>query len=295
MKTKLLLTAVFLVSFFEGTLAQEYHPLLNNSTWVVSDWVSCCRQPYVRFIAPALDETIGAFEYKKFKDPFPLNAVDTVYIREDVIARKVYRHEEAGDVLIYDFSLETGDQITLESYGPITFVASVDEVGCNVGQRKRIVLSSVEQYNGHTLTQTWIEGVGSTAYPFYPDRNMWNVMSTGGGVVYTTRCGFQGSEHVYGNPNNCQSFLGEDEIENPGRQFSFSPNPVTDMLFINSEITLQNAAFRLYNLQGQLIREVNGISGNTFMIPRGNLADGLYFMQLLENGKPVWTNKVLVD
>lgn len=292
MKAKLLLAGIFLFSFSENSVSQEYHPYLENPTWVVSDWVSCCRPPYVRYIAEGLDAQIGEFNYKKFKDPFPMSGADTVYVREDINERKVYRHQDDGDVLIYDFSLEQGDNITLNN---IEFVAAVDEIECNDGNRKRIILSSVQQYNGHTLTQTWIEGVGTTAHPFYPARNMYNVMSSGGGTVYTTRCGFQNNEHVYGNPDLCLQYLSNPTTEALERGVTFSPNPFATEFVIASGIDLHDAILRMYNAQGQLVREIKNINGQRMAIQRGDLSTGVYFVQLLQHGELIRTEKIMAD
>ncbi len=292
MKTKLLFAILFLVCFPENTFSQEYHPFLNNSSWVVSDWVSCCRQPYIKFIAEGTDVVMGDFTYKKFIDPLPYNAVDTVYIREDIAERKVYRHEASGDVLIYDFSLENGDSVTL---GNIEFTAATDDCAIIDDSRKRITLTSVETFNGHHLTQVWIEGVGSPAYPFYPDRNMYNVLSSGGGVVYTTRCEFQNQQHVYGNPDNCLSFLENPDNEIADRGMAIAPNPFSTQVTLTSSTELFQATFRLYTMQGQLVREIKNIYGNSLTIDRGNLSSGMYFGQLSQDGQILKASKLTVD
>ena len=296
-KTKLLFIFVFFAFFFGPANAQEYHPLLNNTSWVVSDWVSCCRQPYVRQIAPSVTEEMGTFTYHKFRNPFPFSGVDTVYVREDVMERKVYRHHpQHGDVLIYDFSLEDGDQITLDMhniYGEITFNAAVDEIACNVGNRKRIVLSSVEQYNGHTFQQTWIEGVGSPAHPLYPAANMYNVLSSGGGTVYTTRCAFQDQEHIYGNPDNCVQYLSASGIEEQ-HPVTVYPNPFRQQFTVSSDMYLENATLKIFNLQGQLVREAK-VSGQEILIDRNEIASGMYFVQISNQGHAVFVGKVIAE
>lgn len=298
MKTKLLFIFVFFAVFFGSANAQEYHPLFNNTSWVVSDWVSCCRMPYVRQIAPSVTEEMGTFTYHKFRNPFPFSGIDTVYVREDVVERKVYRHHpQHGDVLIYDFSLEDGDQITLDMhniYGEITFNAAVDEITCNVGNRKRIVLSSVEQYNGHTFQQTWIEGVGSPAHPLYPAANMYNVLSSGGGTVYTTRCAFQNQEHIYGNPDNCVQYLSVSGIEDLPAHVLVYPNPFAQQFTIGTDVYLENATLKIFNLQGQLVRQET-VSGQEIIVHRNELATGLYFVQLEQQGRMAFVGKIIAE
>ena len=96
MKAKILFTALFFLSFLQNTFAQEYHPFLNNSSWVISRGTSCCLPAVLRVIEEGSDIVIGPYIYKQFTDPFPSsdidnNSINTVYIREVVDERKVYR------------------------------------------------------------------------------------------------------------------------------------------------------------------------------------------------------------
>lgn len=297
MKTKLLITAIFLLSFLENSFSQEYHPFLNNSSWILNDMVSCCRQPYIRNINEGVDVVIGAYTYKKFNDPFPSYGstpgvyLDSIAIREDVTERKVYKMVEGVEVLLYDFSLETGDTIFINGY---TWTASVDAFECNGNPRKRITLTTTA--GNYTLTQRWIEGVGSNAHPFYPARNIYSVMSSGGGYNIYTKCSFQDGAHIYGNADYCGlQMLGTANPVFNQDNVVFSPNPVVSELTIDAQSALQDATFKMYNVQGQLVREIGRLNGQKVTIGRENLNSGLYFIQLFENGKPIKSGKILVD
>ncbi len=302
MKTKLLFSAFFLLPFLESAFAQEYHPLLNNISWVASDWVSCCRMPVVKTFEEGTNVTIGDHTYTKFIDPFPKWSsnppvlMDTIYLREDIEARKVYKIVAGEDFLLYDFSLVQGDEITIKG---VLFTASVDEVAVDGGSRKRITLQSVPLFNGQHVYQYWIEGVGTNAHPFYPDFYMYApVMSSGGGYRVSTRCSFQNGTHIYGDTGYCitsRAVLANEENEFLNPEITFSPNPLTDILTIDSHAMLVNAAVKLYNPQGQLLREIKNLSGKKMTISRDNLSSGLYFVELLENGKPLKTAKIIVD
>ena len=73
---------------------------------------------------------------------------------------------------------------------------------------------------------------------------------------------------------DCEN-LGVIEIAN--QSFSFYPNPTQNSLFIESTTAIENA--RIYNLQGQLIKE----EASTSRIDVSNLASGLYFVQVESN------------
>lgn len=301
MKKAILFPIVFLLSFVTNTSSQEYRPLLNNSSWIINDWVSCCRPPEVKLIPEGTDEVINSHVYTKFIDPFPQydsnsNLINFVYLREDVGAKKVYKIVDGVDFLLYDFSLQTGEMIL--QYGN-TFTATVDYITLNDGTaRKRITLLSTEQYCGSSVKQIWIEGIGSNKHPFYPQNNMNNVCSSGGGLTIFTKCSFKNGVHIYGEPN-CQdlmqSMLGVNEAESISSQISFSPSPFNTELTIQSGTAFIEATVKLYNVRGQMVRESTKQSGNKLIINRDHLESGLYFIKLYEKGKLVKTTKIMVN
>lgn len=298
MKTLLCFAVFFLLTSVESAFSQEYHPMLRNSTWLLYDWTSHGSPSEERMIEQAEDIIIGSYTYKKYIDQFPSydnysNLLHTVYLREDIAERKVYKIVDSVDLLLYDFNLENGS--TIYQYGN-TFTAAVDYIFVNGGTRKRITLKSTEEYCGERLTQVWIEGVGSDKHPFYPDYSMYNVCSASGGTMVFTKCSFQNGEHIFGNPD-CLSFipLGVEESDTVSDNISVSPNPFDSELSIESAIAFDNVSLKLYNTVGQLVREINNISGQRITLNRENLNSGLYFIQLFEKGKLIKASKVLVN
>lgn len=298
MKTLLCFAVFFLLTSVESAFSQEYHPMLRNSTWLLYDWTSHGSPSEERMIEQAEDIIIGSYTYKKYIDQFPSydnysNLLHTVYLREDIAERKVYKIVDSVDLLLYDFNLENGS--TIYQYGN-TFTAAVDYIFVNGGTRKRITLKSTEEYCGERLTQVWIEGVGSDKHPFYPDYSMYNVCSASGGTMVFTKCSFQNGEHIFGNPD-CLSFipLGVEESDTVSDNISVSPNPFVSELSIESAIAFDNVSLKLYNTVGQLVREINNISGQRITLNRENLNSGLYFIQLFEKGKLIKASKVLVN
>jgi len=289
MKTTLVVTAIFLFSFLENTVAQEYHPMLNNASWILRDYVSCCRMPQIKTVEVGEEVVVGSQIYKKFVDPFASqNSTNYfVYLREDANERKVYKLVNNEEEILYDFSLEQGD-----AFGE--FTATVDFITINGQDHKKIVLTKYNSNYDLYLTQTWIEGVGSDAHPFRPTFNMYNGLSSSGGYSINVVCSFQDGQHVYGN-EDCLAMLNTDEAAIADFKIDFSPNPVATTFNINATATLQNATFKLYNLQGQLVKEISNLSGNKITVNRENLTSGLYFAQLFENNKLVKASKLMVE
>ncbi len=298
MRATLILFAVFLFSSTEVIFSQEYHPMLNNSAWLLYDWTSWGSPSEERVIERGVNVAIGQHTYQKFLDPFPsydgyYELIHEVYLREDVAERKVYKIVDGVERLLYDFSLENSS--TIFQYG-YTFTATVDYVSVNGGSRKKITLTSVEEYCGEHLTQVWIEGVGSDKHPFYPDYSMYNVCSSSGGTIVRTRCSFQNGVHIFGNPDCVNSAeLSTSELNLNKRNVSFAPNPFVSELSIQSDLILNNASIRLFNSLGQLVRVVENQSGNEIILQREKLDRGLYFLELVEEGKLITSSKIMVD
>lgn len=289
MKTKLLLTVLLIATFLQSTFSQSYKPMLNNSSWILKDYVSF-RPSQTKTIEAGEDVVIEGQTYRKFTDTFsaPGNSNYYVYLREDVDDRKVYSLVNGVEVLLYDFNLFTGD-----TFG--AFDVTSNYIIINGENHKRIILSRYSEEHQLTFTQTWIEGVGSPAHPFRPAFNMYNGLSGSGGHSINLVCSFQDGQHVYGNSDCSLDMLSTNENIISSTEVSFAPNPVVNEVTINSELMFQNASFKLYNVQGQLVRDINNLSGNKITINRENLSTGLYFVQLFENNKLIKSSKLMVQ
>lgn len=73
------------------------------------------------------------------------------------------------------------------------------------------------------------------------------------------------------------------------QQLLIYPNPFNSSATILFDSEVINAELNIYNLQGQIVRSVNNISGNKIEIERGNLERGNYFIRLTQDGKTIAT------
>ncbi|MGE3825799.1 MAG: T9SS type A sorting domain-containing protein, partial [Bacteroidia bacterium] len=62
-----------------------------------------------------------------------------------------------------------------------------------------------------------------------------------------------------------------------------------------SQNSLSNATFILYNAAGQQVKQLNNISGNSFTLHRENLATGLYYYQLLQDNAMLAADKLIIS
>lgn len=284
MKRKLLFAFLLFAGFAESAFSQAYIPMLNNSSWNIVSANFGGGQNLM--INPGTDVVIGSYTYKKFFDP--TTGAD-VFLREDVASRKVYRNVGGNDQLLYDFSLQVSNTITLGN-GSVYTVLSITDVPVNGGTRRRFFLD-----NGW-YSENWIEGVGSSQHPFRPSYEM-----PSDPYIYLT-CSAQNGVNVYnhnlanGQPTltDC-SMLGVTDFALENRAIQYAPNPFTTELSITAQTDFKNATLKVFNSVGQLVKEQTNINGNTITVRRENLNCGIYFAQITENGKIIATHKIIAD
>lgn len=285
MKTKLLITLVFLILIVKKSFSQVYIPMLNNSTWNIVSASFGGSQNFV--INPGIDIVIGSYTYKKFIDP---TTSSDVFLREDVAAKKVYRNVSGVDQILYDFSLQLSNSIYL-GYGGIYKVVSITNVNVNGGTRRKFVLD-----NGF-LSETWIEGVGSDINPLRPYYEM-----PTDPYIYLT-CSAQNGVNIYNagiangqpTPTDCSMLLSVEDIKFLTQEIIFSPNPFKTELLITTTFNFDNSKLKIFDSNGKLVKEVNGINGQNIIIKRENLNKGVYFVELTQNGKVISNHKIIID
>jgi hypothetical protein len=284
MKTKLLFTLMLIAVFVENTFSQNYIPMLDNS-WIMrtSGWGGSQNS----IINPGIDVIIGSYTYKKFVDP---TSNTDYFLREDISTKRVYRRIGGVDQLLYDFSLQLSNSITL-SNGSTYTVGAITNVNVIGGTRRRISLS-----NGF-LIETWIEGVGSNIHPLRPFFEMPSDPSI------RVNCSMQNGVNVYNygianglaTPTDCSMLLSIEDIKFADSNINFLPNPFTDKLTISTDINFENSTLKIFNSVGQLVKEINNLYGQTLIIERGNLKSGIYFAQIVQNNKVFKVNKIMVE
>jgi hypothetical protein len=72
------------------------------------------------------------------------------------------------------------------------------------------------------------------------------------------------------------------------------PNPFNWQTTIQVDHVLKNATLTLYNSYGQQVGQMKSISGQTIILHRDNLVNGLYFLKLTQDNKIVSVNKFVI-
>jgi hypothetical protein len=72
-----------------------------------------------------------------------------------------------------------------------------------------------------------------------------------------------------------------------GNKVLLYPNPSDSRITIQTEEALKDAAIRLISVVGQLVSEQAGVSGILFTVDMMQYANGVYFVEISEEGKTV--------
>jgi hypothetical protein len=265
-----ILSLSILTSFFLN--AQEYVPLLNNSSWNIT--TANFGGSTNDIIDSGTDVVIGSYTYKKFTDP-TLYSTDN-YIREDVANRRVYRYVDGTDELLYDFNLNVSDEIVLGDDKTYT-VTSVTDINVINGVRKRIhLVHFIGTFAANS--ETWIEGVGSSSHPLKPNYEL--IFSDP--HLYLT-CSAQNGENVYNHaiangsstPTDCSMLLNVNESTYEAG-IDIYPNPASDFIKLKQLKSLKE--YRIYNILGAEV--LKGTISPNEVINISELKNGLYFLKV---------------
>jgi hypothetical protein len=96
----------------------------------------------------------------------------------------------------------------------------------------------------------------------------------------------------------CHLYDGLAENKMPNHLMKVFPNPADDMISIYCKAATMpvNAELHLYNQEGKLLQKLAITSNDaTYMFPLINYASGIYFVSLMEQGKKVQTEKIIVN
>ncbi len=80
-----------------------------------------------------------------------------------------------------------------------------------------------------------------------------------------------------------------------GVDYSFVyPNPFSTTATLNVHPAMENATLGIYNLSGQLVRGMRGISGNMVTFSRNGLPAGVYFARVEQDGKVIAVEELVI-
>ena len=108
-------------------------------------------------------------------------------------------------------------------------------------------------------------------------RPAWNIFKNKIIEVNTQPCSSTG---INGTINNTNKFI-------------IYPNPFSSQTTLKANENLNGAVLTLYNVYGELVKDIKNIFGQTITLNRDNLPCGLYFLRLTEDNKTLLVSKLV--
>lgn len=288
---KKLLLSLLVITALQSN-AQDYVPFLDNTVWC--EQVSGQLGSNDVWIMPNGNETVSGQEYVKYSN-VPFLGLGDVLMREDVAGRKVYRLYNSQEVLLYDFSLQLDDQITM-SDGAVLKVMQRDSVPSVTG-RKRLRLHMLQQNSppGFGISESWIEGVGNWAHPLMHAHEM---LSDPAGSI---KCSFTNTLPSYnsglvngGTADVCALPTAAIAQHTTKPAFLLSQNFAAKQINVTTTSYFNNATITLINPLGQTVKEQSGFTGQDITLTCDNVATGMYIVNISQNGQLLYTGKTIL-
>jgi hypothetical protein len=288
---KKLLLSLLLINCLSGN-AQDYVPFLDNTAWC--EEISYFGGSNDVWIMPAGNETVNGQEYVKYSN-VPFLGLGDVLMREDVAGRKVYRLYNNNEVLLYDFSLQVDDLITMNN-GAVLKVTHRDSVPSVTG-RKRVSIRVAQEGvpTGFGINESWIEGVGNWAHPLMHEYEMLSDPAGSIKCSFTNTLPSYNSGLVNGGTADICALPTASVAEHLARpQFVMTHDFAAKQLNVNTTSYFNNATITLTNTLGQTIKQQSGFTGYEITLPYDTIATGVYLVNISQNGQVLYSGKTIL-
>ena len=226
----------------------------------------------------------------------------TYYIRQDTALKKVWMYDSSinGDTILFDFDLHVGDTLDAsKEYWTHYFnssnywiVISIDSIIINGQYRKRF---NYEMPNNPGCTSSMIEGIGPIHGIFYQPPTCFEYgayldVFIQDNLVLICQT-IDTSFYIYYSCHNFFVDINEFETKD---QFIISPNPFH--LYANLKVNkkFENSEMRIYNIFGAQV-EKKTIHGESVIINRDGLRDGIYFFQIRNDEGQIISGKFIIQ
>ena len=253
------------------------------------------------------DSVFNSITYKKYYTTTDTNlTIGSLQfvglVRQDKPNKKIFgiASTYTTEALMYDFNLNVNDTTRVK---PLLNMFSLtdrrlkvtakDSILINGQYRKRLTVKSNVPF-GPSLTETWIEGIGSSYGPLSAGLADPPAICP---CFPTLLCQKVNTLTVFVNPihNSCYKAVctGVGVAESNKASFwKIYPNPTSDILFIDINDNIQSIS--VYNSNSQLM---HGISFNKTnrSIDFSKLSDGIYFIKILTPDQIITKRVILTD
>lgn len=203
--------------------------------------------------------------------------------------QKVWYLQEGltNEVLLYDFDLEEGEEITVVDFANFPVTLTVDSVGLlpvNGQMRKTIYFTPPDQF---TDQEYWIEGIGSNRGPLtrgYVPAADWDpllVCFSDGDFTFEVPKIF--IDCTLDEIEFCDIVNDTDSQAIVDGIFGIYPNPFSNyfVLDYNPAMVIEPITIKILDVQGRLLHIVHEVEAGKPVVSLNNLPAGVYFFQVI--------------
>jgi hypothetical protein len=213
-------------------------------------------------------------------------AVYYAAVREDTLAEKIFclQKDDGVERLISNFLLSPGDTTSVYSFWPgvwepieITFkVISIDSIQIQNKYRKKVNFE--HEMFSRKITESWIEGIGSTDGLFFPGAFLFSIESDKPNLL----CVHINDTLVYQNPTYQNCYIDFQVGINEHRIFNFDiyPSLVKNILYLKFQEGNQfkdSAKYQITDMQGRSV-SIGYLTNNSIDVSK--LPNGLYLFKI---------------
>ena len=90
------------------------------------------------------------------------------------------------------------------------------------------------------------------------------------------------------------TFTSIDENNFEKMELNYFPNPFSTQTILQTNKPFKDATLTVYNCQGQQVKQIANLSGQTITFNRNNLQSGLYFFRITQGNKLIANKKLII-
>lgn len=282
-----------------AVVAAAQHPIIEaNKTWNVAQCTSlgdvCTTNCYKLGGTVEVDgQNYTELLFSVITKPTEWSSVG--FLREDGTGKVFYRlNTSSGEVLLYDFSLTTGNVVELPSMGygqccsSTTTIDSVKTISYQGVDRKTLYVSS-KNLNGQgdygKAFSVWIEGVGSTFGLLQPTDCLYT------GSYFYLLCSSVADQLIYQRSPTSSCTITSATNEDLQREVVVTTNAGSLVITNNSG---EPVSVVLYTIDGKLQCNLAVLQGSSESISKSSLAAGICIVSVISK-RVAFSEKVLIQ
>ncbi len=285
--------------------SQDYLPMLQDgNAWSVDTFYCPYYPPDNETWTVTEQVTINGFveiNNITYKQLYSDDNTSCLLREQDGVVYKYFPNEDIERVLI-DMNFEIGDTYPLQfnsgfhyphcagdGFNVVPIIIKVSEIQYQfiAGKNRKVIIFVDNFFPNSGEALRWIEGIGTSAGPGIPygfqDVSCGSILScfTSNGKTFfmfeATSC------------DNTTLSIGDFQKD----KIILYPNPISNKSILQLPLESSIDQLKIYNISGKNIKDTH-INSNNYILNSMDFASGIYFYQVVSNGKPIKTERFIV-